>query len=98
MQIILITIVEIIIILYRQNIKDKEINKLIIDLKPPFALLFSKGEWLFHSICGYKDSRINLVEINYDNIYKITNKKPNNLILDTYYKKNLSLFIKNNFY
>ena len=77
--------------LYRQNIKDKKINKLMIDLKPPFALWFSKGEWLFYSIGCYKDLRINLIEINYDN-----NKKPNNLILDIYYKKNLSLFIKNN--
>ena len=80
--------------LYRKNIKDKDID--MIRCKPPFALWFSKGEWLFHEIGCYKNSRITLVEINYDNIYRITNKIPNNLILDTYYKKNLSLFIKNN--
>ena len=80
--------------LYRQKLVIK--NRLYINFKPPGSLWFSKGEWLFHIIGCNKYSRITLVEIDYNNIYRITNKNPDNFIIDTYYKKNLSLFIKNN--
>ena len=74
-------------------------NKLIkknlhIDYKPN-GIYFSKGEWLFHIIgCTWNDY-ISLVEVDYSKIYKITNRKPNNYKIDTYYKNKLRRFHNN---
>ena len=61
----------------------------------PLGLWFSKGDWLFHSISEKNiNTRITLVEINYNDIYKVTNKIPNNYIIDKYFLKKLNFFKK----
>lgn len=63
------------------------------DFKPQGSY-YSKGGWLFNEMCCNLDDEIILIEVDYNNIYRIKGKTPyTQTNSNTIYKKNMNDFI-----